>query len=308
MSLKQKNKQTAKRLHALEISKKLKEVELNDYLVSSDYTSLYPSAQANSKSNWPKIETAYAFEDYMNDAVCTLFISREFEKLNLCCFLIVKYHNPENLIIQHLPARERIQMPYKNNVYEDINRSRNGVIIATLTSVDIIQIVRIGGVILKVYEGFFCESLEYNPYTDFVLDMYDKREQYKNKGNDLLANLVKKVMCAVYGSNARRDILDKYICVSEAWMNNEYDKSVKEIIPLENELYVVKKHVHEGKDDFGLANKINTMPAHMGSYILSHSKRLMNDVIEHIDGFYKKNIYYTDTDSIYIHKNDFLIS
>ena len=45
----------------------------------------------------------------------------------------------------------------------------------------------------------------------------------------------------------------------------------------------------------------------MGSYILSHSKRLMDEVIEHIDGFYKKNIYYTDTDSIYIHKNDFNI-
>ena len=49
------------------------------------------------------------------------------------------------------------------------------------------------------------------------------------------------------------------------------------------------------------------MTSHLGSYILSHSKRLMNEVIEHIDGFYRKNIYYTDTDSIYIHKNDFNI-
>ena len=188
-----------------------------------------------------------------------------------------------------------------------MNRSRNGVIIATLTSIDIIQIVKTGGVILKVYEGLFCESLEYNPYKDFVLDMYDKREQYKKKGNDLSATQVKKVMCSVYGGNVRRDILDKYVCVTDDWMNSEHDKSVKEIIPLENEVYINKKHIHEGKDDFGLANKINTMPSHMGSYILSHSKRLMDDVIEHIDGFYKKNISYTDTDSIYIHKNDFNI-
>ena len=307
LSLKQTKKEIMKRIHNLEISKKIKEVKLNDYLVSSDYTSLYPSAQVDSHSIWPKIETAYAFENHMNDAVCSLFNGQRFEELNLCCFLTVKYHNPENLIFQHLPARDRIRLPYKNNAYMSVNRSRNGVIIATLTSIDIMEIVKIGGVILKVYEGFFCESLDFNPYSDFVLDMHKKRNEYKKKGNDLSATQVKKVMCSVYGGNVRKDILDKYVCVSDDWIDREYDKSVKEIIPLENETYVIKKHIHEGKDDFGLANKINTMPSHMGSYILSHSKRLMNEVIAHIDGFYKNNIYYSDTDSIYIHKNDFNI-
>ena len=44
------------------------------------------------------------------------------------------------------------------------------------------------------------------------------------------------------------------------------------------------------------------MPSHFGSFILSHSKRLMNDVFREIDGFYSNNIYYGDTDSGYIHK------
>ena len=44
------------------------------------------------------------------------------------------------------------------------------------------------------------------------------------------------------------------------------------------------------------------MPSHFGSYILSLSKRLMNDVIQQIGGFYNICIYYTDTDSLYIHK------
>ena len=44
------------------------------------------------------------------------------------------------------------------------------------------------------------------------------------------------------------------------------------------------------------------MPSHFRSYILSHSKRLMNDVIEQIGGFYKNTIYPFDTDSLYIHK------
>ena len=44
------------------------------------------------------------------------------------------------------------------------------------------------------------------------------------------------------------------------------------------------------------------MPSQFGSNILSHSKRLMNNVFREIDGFYSNNIYYGDTDSGYIHK------
>ena len=44
------------------------------------------------------------------------------------------------------------------------------------------------------------------------------------------------------------------------------------------------------------------MPSHFGSSILSHSKRLMNDVTKEMNGFYNNNFYYTDTDSLYIHK------
>ena len=44
------------------------------------------------------------------------------------------------------------------------------------------------------------------------------------------------------------------------------------------------------------------MPSHFGSYILSLSKRFMNDVIKQIGGFYINSIYYTDTDFLYKHK------
>ena len=45
------------------------------------------------------------------------------------------------------------------------------------------------------------------------------------------------------------------------------------------------------------------MPSPFGSYILSHSKMLVNDVIKHLVGFYNNSFYYPDTDSLYIHKN-----
>ena len=57
---------------------------------------------------------------------------------------------------------------------------RKGVIVDTLTSVDIVEVVKCGGVTLKVFEGFFCYNLEYNPYTEFVTDIFEKKEIYIN--------------------------------------------------------------------------------------------------------------------------------
>ena len=52
-----------------------------------------------------------------------------------------------------------------------------------------------------------------------------------------------------------------------------------------------------------IVKKINSQPCHFGSIILSYSKRLMNDVIIALDGFKIYKIFYSDTDSVYIHKN-----
>ena len=204
-----------KKLGELEFSKDLQKINKDDLLVSYDFNSLYPSAQIDKNSTWPKIETAYPFKKYMCDVVCTLFNSGRWDEINRSAFLTVKYHNPENLIFQHLTVKEKIENPYKNNRLEEINRMRNGIIIDTLTSVDIVEIVKYGGEILEVYEGFFCHNLEFNPYTEFVTDMFQKRDMFKSQGKDLLQNLAKKIGLSVYGGNIRKDINEEYKCVTE---------------------------------------------------------------------------------------------
>ena len=65
-------------------------------------------------------------------------------------------------------------------------------------------------------------------------------------------------------------------------------------------------HIVRMKKDDGLDDDCdikNTLPAHLGPFILSNSKRIMNNFIKEINGFYNSNIYYGDTDSIYIEKN-----
>ena len=291
-----------RKLGELNISKELQKINKDDLLVSYDFNSLHPSAQIDNNSTWPKIETGYPFKKHMNDALCYLFNSGKWNQLKRSTFFTIKYHNPENLIFQHLPIKEKNKNPYKNNRFEEIDRMRNGIIIDTLTSVDIVEIVKCGGVILEVFEGFFCHNLEYNPYTEFVTDMFRKRDMFKSQGKELLQNLAKKTGLSVYGGNIRKDINEEYKCVTENWMRENFDDRVKEWFPVKNGNLLVKLEDDEGVDDFDKAKSVNTMPFHFGSYILSHSKRLMNNVIKQINGFYNRNIYYTDTDSLYIHK------
>ena len=199
-----------KKLGELEFSKELQKFTKDDLVVSYDFNSLYPSAEIDKNSTWPKIETAYPFKKYISESICTFFNSGRWNELNRSAFLTVKYHNPENLIFQHLPSKEKVKNQYKNNRLEEINRMRNGIIIDTLTSIDIVEIIKYGGVILEVCEGFFCRNLEYNPYTEFVTDMFEKRDFFKSQGNDSLQNLAKKIGFSVYGGNIRKDINEEY--------------------------------------------------------------------------------------------------
>ena len=69
---------------------------------------------------------------------------------------------------------------------------------------------------------------------------------------------------------------------------------------LSNAIYIVKMKKDDGLDDD--CNIKNTLPAHLGGFILSNSKRIMNNFIRKIDGFYTINVYISDTDSLYIEK------
>ena len=105
-------------------------------------------------------------------------------------------------------------------------------------------------------------------------------------------------MNSLYGENIRKDIEENFACKSVAWMMTENDERVKDYWKMSGINYIVKM-----VDDAGLENevkKINTMPLHLSAFVLSNSKRIMNNFIQAINGFYTNDVYYTDTDSLYI--------
>ena len=235
-----------------------------------------------------------------------MFNTGEWASLNKTGFFKVKYHNPENLILQHMAVEEDVYNETENK-YENVNRFRNGDITQHLTSVDIEEVVRVGGVIKEFYEGFICDNLDYNPFKEYILDMTVKRNEYKKQGKNILQDMCKKISNGTYGGCIGCNIHEILKCVSENWMKTGYDDRVKEYILLKNGNYLVNVKDRDGVDDNGVSKKVNSQPFQFGSLILSYSKRLMNDVMLPLDGFKNNKIYYGDMDSVYFHKNDYNI-
>ena len=189
-----------KELHKILIHKKLQKLNLNDVMMDFDATSLYPSAMWDEKSVYPKIGSGFAFKPHMNNVYVEAFNNQTFNQDgDQSAILRIKYHNPPNLIFQHLPVKEKVK-----NV--EVNRMRNGYIIDTLASVDICEIVKIGGGVIEIYEGvIYRENFKISPFRKVIEKLFALRQKYKDELNDLMQGLVKLIMNSLYGVQIRKD-------------------------------------------------------------------------------------------------------
>ena len=144
---KEKEKYANKKRNMLYIHKELAKLDSNFTQMDYDATSLYPSAMWDKNSVNPKIETGFAYKPHMINVYVEAFNNQTFNQAgDESAILTIKYYNPPDLIFQHLPVKEKVK-----NI--EVNRIRNGYIVDTLTSVDIQEIVKIGGKVIEIYEG-----------------------------------------------------------------------------------------------------------------------------------------------------------
>ena len=183
-----------------------------------------------------------------------------------------------------------------------IIRMRNGCIIGHLTSVDIQEIVKIGGKVIEIYEGvIYREIFKVSPFTKVIDKLFALRQKLKDENNHVMQLLVKLLMNSLHGEDIRKDIEEKIACKSEAWMMTEYDERVKDYWKLTGINYIVKMVDDKGLED--QIKKLITRPLHLGAFVLSIGERIMNNFIHAINGFYTNDVYYTDTDSLFIENN-----
>ena len=121
----------------------------------------------NKNSIYLKRETGYAFEKQMNNELVENFNNQTFTQGST--ILKIKYYNPKNLIVQHLPVKEKERKL-------EINRLRNGYITQVLTSVHIQEIVKIGGKVIQIYEGvIYRENYKVSPFKKVIDKLIELR-------------------------------------------------------------------------------------------------------------------------------------
>ena len=176
---------------------------------------------------------------------------------------------------------------------------RNGYIIQTLTSVDIQELVKIGGKVFKIYEGvIYQNNFKSSPFEKVNDERFALRQKYKDDNNEVMQLLVILIMNALYGEFLQKDILESYECKSEAWMVIDYDERVLDYHKINFGNYFVKLKVDEGVECE--VKKVDTLPLQLAGFILSNSKGIMKNFIHAIVGYYTNDVFYTDTDSFYL--------
>ena len=142
------------------------------------------------------------------------------------------------------------------------------------------------------------EKIFLSPFRKVIDKLFALGQKYKDEGNDVLQLFVKLLMNSLYGEQLRKDIEEKIAGKSEACMMSEYDERVKDFWKISGFNDIVKKIDDAELEDE--VKKLNTMALHLGAFVLYNSKRIMNNFIHAINGFYTNDVYYTDTDSLYI--------
>ena len=67
--------------------------------------------------------------------------------------LKIKYCYPQNIIVQHSPVKEQSEK-------REVKRLRNGIVIDTLTTVEIEEAVRIGGSVIGFMKEYYTRKLQ----------------------------------------------------------------------------------------------------------------------------------------------------
>ncbi|ESO98773.1 hypothetical protein LOTGIDRAFT_158719 [Lottia gigantea] len=163
------------------------------------------------------------------------------------------------------------------------------------------EIVKAGGRIIKILDGIvYEENFRTPPYRDDILILRDLTNKYKQEGNIVGSNCMKLLGNSLYGKSIQKDITTSRHLWSEATLKANFDSHVKSYPKVNETQYIVEINEEEKEFDCTPPKCTRLTASHLGSFVLSHSKKIINNFIHVIDGFYKPEIYYTDTDSLYI--------
>jgi hypothetical protein len=204
---------------------------------------------------------------------------RSSEKCFRHYILTIEYTVPniKKTLIPHRTEDGRIVYP-SNDTY-----------VGTYSDVLIREMIIDGYTINKVINGIYWTRSE-QLFTNLITYLYNERTRLKLEKNSF-EYVIKIVLNAMYGKNMET------VKTNSFFNSSDVARDIKNIyIELPNgQLEVTQKYL----------NPKITKPLQLGIYILDYSKAIMNEYIRKIG---IDNVYYSDTDSIYVTRKSFIES
>ncbi|ESO92187.1 hypothetical protein LOTGIDRAFT_162843 [Lottia gigantea] len=222
-------------------------------------------------SEYPKAESASAFLPEEEEEFVKFFNEQKFRPRT--AILKVWF---TNMFFQPIPAKDKITFTNKEGKKETGTkiRFRNGFCSEVLTSVDIQEIVKASGKILRIFDGIvYEENFKTPPYRDYILISRDLRNKYKREGNIVGSNCMTLLGNSLYGKSIQEDITTSRHPWSEGTLKTNFDSHVKSFPKVNETQYIVE--INEEEKEFNCTRPKSTRltPSHLGSFVLSYSKK-----------------------------------
>jgi len=181
---------------------------------------------------------------------------------------------------------------YSDDIDDFMKKDRNIFVVDKITLEDYIKYHEIE---FEILDGIYWDSFN-NKYGKIMNILFELRKKYKAEGNIVYQLIIKLLMNSSYGKLIIKPSKHRYIFINKEDIQNYIAKHHNRVISYIDfgKNYCVKEK------NFLLSNF--NMP-HWGGYILSMSKRILNEV-HYIANTFDINIFYQDTDSIHIFDRD----
>jgi len=158
-----------------------------------------------------------------------------------------------------------------------------GVFRGVYCSVDLQEAVALGYTIVEVHAGIYWKDSA-NIFKHLIHKLYNRRKELQKTGNPLQYT-IKILLNAMYGKFAEQ--YDTAVGYSKA-PEETARKKISSTITLPN---------GQKQTKFKLTTPIVRKPQYIACFILAYARKIMNRIIANVG---PENIYYSDTDSVYI--------
>jgi len=252
--------------------KVLENVKISDF----DGVSLYPSAIKRLCEELGGLPTGKATR-YLKDE----FKNWKNKKYSILTIRVLKVNK-----IQQMPmiaSKGKMSTEYTNEVPTD------NLIIDSITLTDYITFHKID---YEIIDGIYWNEETNNKMGEVINKLFQQRLKAKKEGNDALQMVLKLMLNSAYGKTLLKKS-DNEIKIKNASCINEY------IFNNFNTINEVRKLNEQQYEIHNIVCDTSYNRAHIGTAILSTSKRIMNEVFN-ICNDNDINLYYTDTDSMHL--------